>query len=79
MEKISKDDFLAGRIYQRIVTVARQTENEKIVVNFGVGEEYNLIKIIQILNMYLNKKAVFVVEPLDYGIELIIHMNRKDI
>lgn len=71
--------FLAGRIYQYALNTIKKTEENNIIINFGVGKDYDLIKIIQILDKKLNRKAVFVVEPLDYGCELIIHIYKKDL
>ena len=73
----NKEYFLAGRIYQYILTTAKKTEGEKITINFGVSEDYDLIELLQILEDVLNHNAVFVVQPLDYGCELIIHINKK--
>ncbi len=73
----NKEYFLAGRIYQYILTTAKKTEGEKVTIIFGVDEDYNLIELLQILEDVLSHNAVFVVQPLDYGCELIIHINKK--
>lgn len=73
----NKEYFLAGRIYQYILTTAKKTEGEKVIITFGVSEDYDLIELLQILEDVLNHNAVFVVQPLDYGCELIIHTNKK--
>ena len=73
----NKEYFLAGRIYQHILTTAKKTEEENITITFGVSEDYDLIELLQILEDVLNHNAVFVVQLLDYGCELIIHTNKK--
>ena len=73
----NKEYFLAGRIYQYILTTAKKTEGEKVTIIFGVGEDYNLIELLQILEEVLSHNAVFVVQPLDHGCELTIHTNKK--
>lgn len=42
----NKEYFLAGRIYQYILTTAKKTEGEKVTIIFGVGEDYNLIELL---------------------------------
>lgn len=42
----NKEYFLAGRIYQHILTTAKKTEGEKVTINFGVDENYDAIVVV---------------------------------
>lgn len=42
----NKEYFLAGRIYQYILTTAKKTEGEKVTIIFGVSEDYDLIELL---------------------------------